>query len=66
MQVVTVRMGLTGEHLAHIEPFQPTTDGLYFLQSVNFKTSGGECVTHLLGSEVEVNKLFQPFIRNIH
>ena len=37
-QMVTVRMGLTGEHLTHIETFQTTFDTLYFFQCVDFET----------------------------
>ena len=66
MQMVTIRMGLTRQHLTHIESLQTTLDTLYFFQCVDLETRLRQGITYLLRREVEIHVFLQPFVGNIH
>ena len=66
MQMVTIGMYIACKHLAHIQSLEATLDGLHLFQCVNLQTRRGQCVAHLLRSQVEVNVFFQPFVGYIH
>ncbi len=62
MEVIAVRMHLACQNLTYVETFQSTLDRLYFFQSIDFETAGGQRIGCLLWREVEIDVFFKPFI----
>ena len=62
MQMVAIGMRFASEHLAHVEAFQSSLDGLHFLQCVNLQSARGQRVRGLLRREVKVYVFLKPFI----
>ena len=66
VHVVAVGMGLAGQHLADDDAFQTALDALYFLHAIDLQSYAGQGGSHFLSSQVEIDILAKPFIRNIH
>ena len=66
MQVVAVGMSLARQYLTHIETFQTTLDTLHLFQGIDLETCRCQRIADLLRRQVEVNVVFQPFIRYVH
>ena len=62
VEMIAIGMWLTGEHLAHIKAFQPSFDGLHFVQRIHLKTGRRQSVSGFLRREVEVDIFLQPLV----
>ena len=62
MEVIAIGMHLACQHFTYVKTLQSTLDGLYFFQSIDFETARSQRVRCLLGSKVEIDVFFKPFV----
>ena len=66
MHVITIGMGLAGEHFAHDQALQTTLDGLYFFHAIHLETTRSKSRCYFLSREVGIDVLTKPFVGDIH
>ena len=66
MQVIRVGVINTGKHFTDNQAVEAAFYRLYLLDTAGFEADRGKSSRKFLGSEVKVDIIFQPIIRNIH
>ena len=64
--MVAVGVSLASHHLSYPQSFQSTLDRLHLLDTAHLQSLAGKGSSHLVGRQIKVNIVFQPFVRDIH
>ena len=66
VHMVAVGVSLASHHLPYPQSFQSTLDSLHLLDTAHLQSLAGKGSSHLVGRQIKVNIVFQPFVRDIH